>query len=231
MRLRAGHAQASPAEPAGQRVEIPAAEVRVEQGAGLRSGLPRGHVHERTVGRLRAEAGRDEHRDRAGQGGDAGHLPERADRVGEEGQPFTGQRGGHGLVDQREPGVGQSLAYPDQPELRRGDQLEIHVASRPGHPHRPPGELLGLVQVGHPVGPGQPHPAVHRPGVERLQQPFGPDHPAVGRGEVREVRLVGDRQPHRASRLFPPPLGQGGGAVGGRSGRCHASIVTGSARR
>jgi len=207
------------------------------------------------------------------------------DRV--EGQPLAGQRGGHRLVDQREPGVGQALAHPDQAELRRGDQLEIHVASRPGHPHRPPGELLGLVQVGHPVGPGQPYPAVHRPGVERLQQPFGPDHPAVGRGEVREVRLVRNRQPHRAprraldvargpvqrvgpavpvdaravlaqppqrhrqpearlsglglatgqrrlesgARLFPPSLGQGGGAVGDRSGRCHASIVTGSARR
>ena len=79
-------------------------------------------------------------------------------------EPLAGQRGGHRLVDQREPVAGLSLADPDQAELRHGDKFKIHVTGCLGDLDGPPGEFLGRVQVGHPVGAGHRQPAVQRSG-------------------------------------------------------------------
>jgi len=120
-----------------------------------------------------------------------------------QGRALTGQRGGHGLVDQREASGGLALADPHQPELGHGDELEVDITGRPRHIDGPHREVFGGIEVSHPVGAGHPHPAVQGSGLERLQQPLGPPEPAVGRREVGEVRLVGDSQPDRALRRAP----------------------------
>ena len=53
-------------------------------------------------------------------------------------------------------------------------------------------------RVGHPVRASDPDPAVQDTRRTGLEQPLGPPEPSVGGGEVGEVRLVGDAEPHRA---------------------------------
>ena len=137
------------------------------------------------------------------------HVAARVDdRV--ERRALTGQRRRHRLVDQREPAGGVALADPDQAELGQGDQLEIDVAGGLAPP-RGPARSAPRRRRGPSSGrPRATHsPAVQRPGLERLEQPLRPADPTVGGREVGEVRLVGDRQPHRAPRRAraSPPRG------------------------
>ena len=121
---------------------------------------------------------------------------------GVERRPLAGQRGGHRLVDatrsrrRRRPGRPGSGRAGTAPTSSRSTSPAACATLE-----RPRGQRLGGV-AGRPSGrPGRPT-ASRAAGPARAgrEQPLRPADPSVGGGEVGEVRLVGDRQPHRAAR-------------------------------
>ena len=104
----------------------------------------------------------------------------------------------HRLVDLRQTAGDVAPPDIDEAELRGGDELEVDIADRPGEIERPPRQLLGVREIRHPVRPGDPQRGVSRARADRFEQPLGACNPAVGGGEVGEVRLVGDAKPQRA---------------------------------
>ncbi len=112
--------------------------------------------------------------------------------------PLPGKRGRHRLVDQGEALRHAALTHSDQPQLRHRAELEIGVTPDTTELDRPNGQGLGDIEISHPVGARDVHPAVQQPRLEWRQQPLGTPNPAVGGSEVGEVRLVRDTQPDRA---------------------------------
>ena len=113
-------------------------------------------------------------------------------------RPLPGKRGRHRLVDQGEALRDAALTHSDQPQLRHRAEFEIGVTPDTTEFDRPNGQGLGGIEISHPVGACDVHPAVQEPRLEWRQQPLGTSDPAVGGSEVGEVRLVRDTQPDRA---------------------------------
>ena len=124
--------------------------------------------------------------------------------------PAQGRR--HRLVEQSEPAAASPLPTRMMPELGQRERA-------PGRRHRPPGPRRGPARSAPRRRPdrssgrrGPPTANRAAPRAERFQQPVRPPEPAVGGGEVGEVRLVGDRQPDRApgrARRHRRPVGTG----------------------